>query len=303
MAVFRNKKELREFLEEKVTKYNCPSFIAKDPISVPHCFNKKQDIEIAGLFASIFAWGNRTTIIQKSNEVMNGMDNAPYDFVINHRTADLKKFLTFRHRTFNTTDLLYFIRFLKSHYLHSDSLESAFLQNATNEKIPLYPQVSVNTIAKPDSRLSNSKIISKKQVHDLLNSKNDSENDFIKNALSVFYKRFFSLEGAPYRTRKHVACPEKKSTCKRLNMYLRWMVRQDKSGVDFGIWKKISAADLICPVDLHVARVARGLGLINRKLTDWETAMELTIALRGMDKNDPVKYDFALFGMGAMEKY
>lgn len=302
MSVFRNTKELRELLEKKAIEYNCPSFIEKDPISVPHCFNKKQDIEIAGLFASIFAWGNRKTIIQKSNEVMKGMDNEPYDFVINHKAADLKRFLTFRHRTFNTTDLVYFIRFLKSHYQHFDSLESAFLLNASNERTTPYRQVNVTT-SKPDSRLSNLEITSKKQAYDLLNSKNTVENEFVKNALSAFYTRFFSLKDAPYRTRKHVACPEKKSTCKRLNMYLRWMVRQDKNGVDFGIWKRISAADLICPVDLHVARVARGLGLIKRKLTDWDTAMELTVALRGMDKNDPVKYDFALFGMGAIERY
>jgi len=245
-----------------VLEYNRTSFIAKDPVSVPHRFDKKQDIEIAGLFAAVFAWGNRTTIIRKSNELMNQMDSAPYDFIRNHQSADLKRFLDFKHRTFNATDLLYFIRFLKSHYLLSDSLESAFIPNHFAE-----------------------------------------ENEFIKTGLSVFYTRFFSLNDAPRRTQKHISSPEKNSTCKRLNMYLRWMVRQDKKGVDFGIWKKISAADLICPVDLHVARVARGFGLISRKQTDWQAAMELTIALREMDKNDPVKYDFALFGLGVTENY
>jgi len=264
MTIFPNKKELRDFLEKKVLEYNHPSFIATDPVSVPHRFSKKQDVEIAGLFASIFAWGNRTTIIQKSNELMRAMDDDPYNFIRNHRVSDLKRFLNFKHRTFNATDLLYFIHYLQSHYQLSDSLETAFLPNGEN----IY-----------------------------------GGNEFIKNALSVFYTRFFSLENAPYRTQKHIATPEKNSACKRLNMYLRWMVRKDKRGVDFGIWGKISAADLICPVDLHVARVARGFGLINRKQTDWETAMELTLALRGMDKKDPVKYDFALFGLGVMEKY
>ena len=94
---------------------------------MPHRFSKKQDIEIAGLFAAIFSWGNRTTIIQKSNELMNRMDDAPYDFIQNHRPADLKRLLDFKHRTFNTTDLLYFIHFLQSHYQQSDSLETAFL--------------------------------------------------------------------------------------------------------------------------------------------------------------------------------
>jgi len=129
------------------------------------------------------------------------------------------------------------------------------------------------------------------------------DNEFAKKSLSSFYNNFFSLKNAPERTKKHIASPDRNSTCKRLNMYLRWMVRQDNNGVDFGIWKKISAADLICPVDLHVARVARRFGLITRKQTDWETAMELTRALRVMDQNDPVKYDFALFGLGVMEKY
>jgi uncharacterized protein (TIGR02757 family) len=264
MTAFPNKNELRDFLEKKVLEYNHPSFISTDPVSVPHRFSKKQDIEIAGLFASIFAWGNRTTIIQKSNELMRSMDDDPYNFIRNHRLTDLKRFLNFKHRTFNATDLLYFIQYLRSHYLSSDSLETAFLPSRENM---------------------------------------NGGNEFVKSALSIFYTRFFSLENAPYRTQKHIATPEKNSACKRLNMYLRWMVRKDKRGVDFGIWEKISAADLICPIDLHVARVARGFGLINRKQNDWETAMELTIALREMDKKDPVKYDFALFGLGVMEKY
>ena len=272
MTTFRNKKELRDFLEKKVLEYNHPSFISADPISVPHRFNKKQDIEIAGLFAAIFSWGNRTSIILKSNELMKMMDDTPYDFIREHNSRDLKKLMQFKHRTFNATDLLYFIRFLKFHYQQNDTLESAFLLTADEKKI-------------------------------FTQSVDDVENDNVKNALSVFFTRFFSLEDAPRRTQKHIATPEKNSTCKRLNMYLRWMVRQDNQGVDFGIWKKIAQADLICPVDLHVARVARGFGLISRKQTDWHTAMELTRALRAMDKTDPVKFDFALFGLGVMEKY
>jgi uncharacterized protein (TIGR02757 family) len=288
MNAFRNKKELRDFLEKKVLQYNHPSFIAADPISVPHRFSKKQDIEIAGLFAAVFAWGNRTTIIQKSNELMKLMDDAPFDFIQTHTSKDLKRLLAFKHRTFNSTDLLYFIHFLQTHYAHSHSLESAFLPNTRQEKMlqkqsPILPAEKEKTEPRDDNI--------------------SGENEFVKTALSVFYTRFFSLEEPPERTRKHIASPEKNSTCKRLNMYLRWMVRPDTRGVDFGIWGKISAADLICPVDLHVARVARGFGLISRKQTDWQTAMELTRALRVMDKNDPVKFDFALFGLGVMEKY
>jgi uncharacterized protein (TIGR02757 family) len=221
---------------------------------------------------------------------LKGMDDAPFDFIKNHENTDLKRFLHFKHRTFNTTDLLYFIQFLKSHYRQNNSLESAFLPDDLTG-------IKINRI---DAAIKNS---GKNKKETLTNSDTGGDNEFARKALSVFYRRFFSLKNAPERTKKHIASPDRNSTCKRLNMYLRWMVRQDNNGVDFGIWKKISAADLICPVDLHVARVARGFGLITRKQTDWQTAMELTTALREMDKSDPVKYDFALFGLGVMEKY
>jgi uncharacterized protein (TIGR02757 family) len=258
-----NPSSLRDFLEQKVQQYNQPSFISSDPVSVPHRFSKKQDIEIAGLFAAVFAWGQRTTIIRKSNALMEAMDLAPHDFILHHRPRDLKPLLSFRHRTFNDTDLLYFIRFLRFHYQRQESLETAFLPECGDR----------------------------------------GTEDMVKNGLAAFYKHFFSLKDAPERTRKHIATPERNATCKRLNMYLRWMVRRDKNGVDFGLWKRIPPAMLICPVDLHVARVARRLGLISRPQTDWTTAMELTAALRLMDKKDPVKYDYALFGLGVFEKY
>lgn len=248
---------LLDFLNSKVYEYNQSSFIKDDPISVPHRFSKKQDIEIAGLFAAIFAWGNRTTIINKSNELMQLMDNAPYDFCINHNTAALKRLLEFKHRTFNSTDLLYFVSFLQSHYSKHKTLETAFAMHGNS----------------------------------------------MEEMLSGFHNYFFSLEHVAERTRKHVATPDRQSACKRLNMYLRWMVRQDTTGVDFGIWKNISPSQLICPIDLHVARVARHFNLLTRKQTDWQAALELTEQLRKFDKDDPVKYDFALFSLGVMEKY
>lgn len=248
---------LKEFLDKKVDLYNQPSFIKDDPVCIPHRFTKKQDIEIAGLFAAVFAWGNRTTIINKSTELMQFMDNAPYDFCLHHTEKELKKVVAFKHRTFNTTDLLYFIEFLKYHYTHNKSLETAFTRHGhTTEKM-----------------------------------------------LTGFHQYFFSMEHIPERTKKHIATPERRSSCKRLNMFLRWMVRQDDKGVDFGIWKKISPGELICPIDVHVARVAKRLNLLTRKQTDWQAAVELTNYLRTLDKDDPVKYDFALFGLGVMEKF
>jgi uncharacterized protein (TIGR02757 family) len=254
-------KELKQFLNRKVDEYNQPSFIVPDPVSIPHLFSIKQDIEIAAFFASIFAWGNRTTIINKSMELMGLMENAPHDFITSHREKDLKSLLQFKHRTFNSTDLLYFILFLKHHYQQSGTLETAF----------------TNWMSKKDGN--------------------------IEKALIGFHDYFFSLQDAPVRTKKHIATPEKNSTCKRLNMFLRWMVRRDDCGVDFGIWQSISPSQLICPIDVHVARVARRLNLIDRKQLDWQTALELTANLRKFDRNDPVKYDFALFGIGVAEKY
>ncbi|MEP7252302.1 MAG: TIGR02757 family protein [Ginsengibacter sp.] len=254
--------DLKGFLDRKVIEYNRPSFIKDDPISIPHLFSKKQDIEIAGFFAAIFAWGIRKTIINKCKELLRRMDNAPYDFCLHHSDEDLKKLVGFSHRTFNDTDLLYFISFLKFHYSKNSSFESAF--------------------------------VSKQAIN---------SNCKIETSLNYFYSYFFSLEHVPSRTRKHIATPGKNSTCKRLNMFLRWMVRNDKHGVDFGIWKKISPADLICPVDLHVARVASNFGLLQRKQVDWQAAIELTNELKRFDANDPVKYDFALFGLGVLEKY
>jgi uncharacterized protein (TIGR02757 family) len=253
------KNDLKKYLGQKVDLYNQPSFIKDDPISIPHLFTKKQDIEIAGFFAAIFSWGNRTTIINKSKELMQLMDNAPYEFCLNGDLGRLKKLLAFKHRTFNATDLLYFIEFLNFHYSRNESLESAFTKG--------------------------------------MNKKDET----VENGLKEFYNYFFSLPDIPDRTRKHIASPEKNSSCKRLNMFLRWMVRRDDKGVDFGIWKNISPSQLICPVDVHVARVAKELNLIQRQPVDWQMALELTAYLRTLDKADPVKYDFALFGTGVME--
>lgn len=252
---------LKDFLDRKVLEYNQPSFIDTDPVCIPHLFTRHQDIEIAALFAAIFSWGNRTTIIAKSTVLLHLMDMAPYDFVMQHQPKDLKKLFVFKHRTFNTTDLLYFISFLRHHYSQHDSLSTAFS----------------NWMAPADNNIA--------------------------NALNGFYTYFFSLEDAPSRTRKHIATPAKNATCKRLNMFLRWMVRRDHSGVDFGLWRSISPAQLICPIDLHVARVARKFNLLDRKQTDWQAALQLTWRLKEMDQNDPAKYDFALFGLGVLERY
>ena len=251
----------KTFLDQKVAQYNRPDFIPNDPIVIPHGFSKKEDVEIAGFWAAVLAWGQRITIINKCNELFAAMDNTPHDFILNHKESDLKRFLNFKHRTFNATDTLYFIAFFKDFYTQHASLEEAFVKG-------MQP--------------------------------NDSD---IEKGLIHFHDQFFGLPDAPERTKKHIATPARRSACKRLNMFLRWMVRNDSQGVDFGIWNQISPAQLICPCDLHVDRVGRKLGLITRKQTDWQTALELTANLRRYDSYDPVKYDFALFGLGIEEGF
>ncbi len=249
--------DLKSFLDEKVDHYNQPGFIEPDPISIPHRFKKKQDIEIAGLFAAILAWGQRKTVLNKCSALLEMMDNDPHQFILHHSEKDLKVLSQFKHRTFNGTDTLYFMEFLKHHYQHNNTLEDLFT-------VPLH-------------------------------------HETIEQGLINFHNAFFSLDDFPQRTKKHVPTPLRKSTCKRLSMYLRWMVRKDKKGVDFGLWNKVSPAQLICPCDVHVERVARQLKLIKREQIDWQTALELTAQLRLLDPADPVKYDFALFGLGIEE--
>lgn len=252
---------LKELLDQYVEKYNNANFIENDPISVPHQFKKTQDIEISAFFAAVFAWGQRPTIIKKSMELMQLMDNSPYEFITNHQEIDLRKMLEFKHRTFNTTDLLYFIQFLKYHYQSSDTLETAF-------------------------RISN------------------KDNDHtLKTRITNFHNYFFSLPNMPERTKKHLPTPMKQSACKRICMFLRWLVRKDNKGVDFGIWDEISPSELIIPLDLHVIRTANQFKLLTSDKSNWNNAELLTSEMKKLDINDPAKYDFALFGLSLDKEY
>lgn len=255
-----NNDQLRAFLDAKADLYNQPSFIDRDPISIPHRFSRQQDIEIMGFWAAVLAWGQRPVILKKASELVELMDGVPYDFVLNHRASDLKRFMAFKHRTFNSTDTLYFLHFFQQYYQQYTTLETAFLTDGT-------PQT-------------------------------------VERSLIAFHDRFCSLtDFFPERTRKHIATPARNSSCKRLLMFLRWMVRHDDrnavgGGVDFGIWQMLTPAQLVIPIDVHVNRVARHLGLLKREQTDWKAALELTETLRQFDPSDPVRYDFALFGLG-----
>jgi uncharacterized protein (TIGR02757 family) len=248
-----------DLLESNYRKYNRPEFIENDPIFIPHQYTRLQDVEISGFFAATLAWGSRKVILRKGNELMSLMDNSPFDFVMHHSESDLKSMNSFKHRTFNSSDLLYFIHFFKKYYAVHTTLEDAFLPNA--------------------------------------------EGGDIESGLTGFHTLFINDEYFPSRTIKHVSTPSRNSACKRLNMYMRWMVRHDRQQVDFGLWRRIKPAQLVCPCDLHVERVARALELIKQSKGGWKMAKELTDNLKLFDAADPVKYDFALFGLGMNRIY
>lgn len=253
-----NSAELKVFLDEKALYYQSNTFIAADPIQIPHRFSRKEDIEISSFLVATIAWGNRTSIIKNGNKMMTFMDGAPYEFITQHNAKDLEPLKKFVHRTFNGEDFVYFITALKHIYNKQGGLEEVFARHA--------------------------------------------EPANLQNAIHAFKSLFFQLPH-PKRTTKHISDPKKGSAAKRINMFLRWMIRSGKNEVDFGIWSLLHPRQLSCPLDVHSGNVARKLGLLSRKQNDAKAVLELDTALRALDAEDPVKYDFALFGLGAFEKF
>ncbi len=247
------------FLESRTEQYNHPGFIVEDPISIPHKFSRKEDIEIAGFLTALISWGRRPAILKAANILMEMMDRAPGDFILNHKDNDLKQLSRFVYRTFNSSDLLFLVEALHRIYKEEGGLETvcnrAFQDTGT-----------------------------------------------IKGMLTGLRKSLLQTEHLA-RSEKHLAAPEKGSAAKRLNMFLRWMVRRDEKGVDFGIWKEIPMSALMIPLDVHSGNTARKLGLLRRKQNDWKAVEELTAVLRQFDPEDPVKYDYALFGTGIYENF
>jgi len=251
-------KEIKIKLDYLVEKYNNSNFIKPDPIGLVHEFSNQNDIEIFGLIIATLSWGNRKSIIKSGENLLKIMHNDPYNFVVNFNEGEIGLLNDFKHRTFNSFDLQFFILRLQKIYKKFNSLEELFA---------------------PDFKKNN--------------------NSF--QAIVNFRKEFLG-EYHEIRTKKHIANPIKGSAAKRLNMFLRWMVRNDNKGVDFGIWTKISPSKLSCPLDIHSGRSARGFNLLDREQNDWKAVEELDISLRKLDSKDPVKYDFALFGLGIESK-
>lgn len=249
--------ELKVWLDEAVARFNQPAFIEADPISIPHLFTKKEDIEIAAFIAATLAWGQRKTVLNNATNLMARMDMAPHDFVLHATPADLKKMDGFVHRTFNSTDARYFVRALQHIYRKAGGMEAVF----------------ANAV--------------------------EPDDQDIRNGLVALRAAFLKPRGVQARTIKHFSDVTRGSSAKRLNMFLRWMVRRDNAGVDFGLWRGVQPAQLLCPLDVHTGRVARVLGLLQRKQDDFAAVLELTAALRQLDAADPIRYDIALFGLGA----
>ncbi len=252
------KTELKDFLDEKADLYNRPSFIEDDPISIPHLYTRKEDIEISGFLAAAIAWGNRKMILRNSVRMMKILDDSPFEFILNSSDCELDQAIRFVHRTFNKVDFAYFLKALRHIYRNRGGLEKIFETHKTS--------------------------------------------DSLQPAIHELHKIFFELPHEK-RTERHVSDPFKGSAAKKINMYLRWMVRKDNRGVDFGIWKSIEPSILSCPLDVHSGNVARKLGLLKRKQNDSKSVKELDRVLRSFDREDPVKYDFALFGLGVNEKF
>ena len=250
--------EIKSFLDYKADIYENENFIEEDPISIPHLFSKKEDIEISGFITATISWGQRKTIIKNARQIMEMMDLSPFDFIKNHSKMDLKPLSTFVHRTFNGTDLVFFVLSLKNIYINHGGLEKLFIPNNINDNM--------------------SKVINQMK--------------------SIF----FSISHK-HRTRKHISDPLKGSAAKRINMFLRWMVRSNKKKVDFELWKSISPSQLSCPLDVHTGRVARKLKILNRNQNDYKATLELDSYLKKINPKDPVKYDFALFGLGTFEDF
>ncbi len=252
--------ELKEFLDEKTELYERKSFIESDPITIPHLFTKKEDIEIAAFMAASIAWGKRAMIIKNGERLMQMMEHQPHNFILNASANDYKRFESFVHRTFSSETTIYFLKSLQNIYKNHNGLEAIFTEGY-------------------------------------------NKHQTIEGTLSHFRKHFIFDPNTNPEQLRQVPNVEKNSACKRLNMFLRWMVREKRRGVDFGLWKSIPQSQLMIPLDLHSGSVARKLGLLNRNQDDWKSVLELTLALRDFDQEDPIKYDYALFGLGVFEKF
>ena len=251
--------QLKPYLDKVVELVETPDFIDNDPVQFMHAFQEKNDMELAGFFAAIMAWGRRDIVIAKVDDLLKRMEYRPEEFIGNLSESDVPLFENFKHRTFKPIDIYWLVKTLQSILMKYETFEGFWAK---------------------------------------CHQKAIQQN---RELIAVFHEDFFAIHSElPHRTRKHISNPEKNSSAKRLYMYLRWCIR--KSSVDLGTMSFITPADLKIPLDVHVARQARRLGLLSRKQNDWKSVVELTEKLRILDSEDPAKYDFALFGLGVLDR-
>jgi uncharacterized protein (TIGR02757 family) len=235
------------------------SKLEPDPLQFPHLFQDKKDIEVMAFIASVFAYGNVKQINNSLQKFLELADNKPFSFIQNFNSAERNMEFSLVHRFYSSKNIVQFFSLLNLAYSEFSSLKELFLSG--------YNQDDIN----------------------------------VKNAITNFSKYFISKAkkelGVISRGVKFMfPLPEKGSACKRMNLFLRWMVRKDE--LDFGLWREISTSKLIIPVDTHVARICKQLNLTKRKIVGWKMAEEITENLKKFDRDDPVKYDFAICHIG-----
>ncbi len=247
---------LKELLDELVLRYEVEDFIKNDPIQFPHRFKNKADIEISALVATSFAYGNRKHIIEMVEKLHQVMDNAPLEFCLDYSIEKGEKL------------------FSGMNYRYTKAEDIVAFFHCISESFKNY-----------------------KSLEDMFSQYYKSDDEDIKNALIGFSGEMKSFYHEPIRGLSFLLpSPINNSACKRLNLFLKWMVR--KSPVDLGIWESVSSSKLIIPLDTHVARLSAKFGINDRKTNDWQKAQMITDVLRQFCPEDPVKYDFALFGYG-----
>jgi uncharacterized protein (TIGR02757 family) len=253
-------KRMYDLLEDAYKRYAVKGFIQDDPVQFIYRFDRKEDREIAGLFAALMAWGKRSIILNKVGELLDRMDDSPYEFVLSPGKKKYEVFRGFAHRTFQASDLIGFVAGLKEIYTRHGGLESVFSQ----------PLDETN--------------------YEILQS---------WRGIQRFRRIMIGHPEFLMRSHKHISDPTSASSAKRLHLFLRWMVRKD--AVDSGLWNQISKSDLCCPLDVHTGRISRTLGLLKRTQDDRKAVDELTASLRKICPEDPIRYDLALFGLGAYD--
>lgn len=235
------------------------SQLMPDPLQFPHLFKDEKDIEVMAFIASVFAYGNVKQIINSLNKFLLISNYKPFHFIKNFSVQKNDLQISFAHRFYSTKDVTKLFQLLKIAYDNYGSLKNLFLKG--------------------------------------YNAKDEN----LKNAITNFNQYFLKTAQKEFKLLSRgivfmFPLPEKGSACKRMNLFLRWMVRKDD--LDFGLWKEIPTSKLIVPVDTHIARICKQLKLTKRKNVSWKMAEEITANLKKYDQNDPVRYDFALCHIG-----